>query len=95
MKVIRDALLVKADEIGISKGVIYLPEGTEKEVRHGEVVETGRGIISGGQVITPEVKVGDQIIFRSTPMIPINKETEDGEEETLYVISEGQVLVIK
>ena len=65
MRVIRDALLVKQEDMSVSKGGIYLPEGTEKTVCHGEVIETGRGIISGGQVITPEVKVGDKIIFRS------------------------------
>ena len=95
MKVIRDGLLIKVKDPSMTKGGLYIPEVTDKEVRYATVVGTGRGLISGGQRIEPEVSVGDEIIFRPTPMIPVKQEMENGEEELLHVISEGQVLVIK
>ena len=93
MKVIRDGLLIKVEDPGITKGGIYLPEIGDLEARHATVVETGRGLISGGNRIELEVQKGDKIIFRPTPMIPVKRELENGEEELLHVISEGQVLV--
>jgi co-chaperonin GroES (HSP10) len=93
VKVIRDGLLVRVDDPSMTKGGLYIPEANDKEIRHATVVEAGRGLISGGNRIELEVKVGDKIIFRPTPMIPVKRELENGEEELLHVISEGQVLV--
>ena len=71
MKVIRDALLIRIDNPDVTPGGIYIPKTTEETVQRGEVLEVGRGIITGGKVVPPEVAQGDKIIFRATPMIPI------------------------
>lgn len=95
MKVIRDGLLIKVDDPSMTKAGLYIPEASHAEIRHATVVETGMGLISGGSRIAPEVQKGDKIIFRPTPMIPVKRPLENGEEELLHVISEGQVLVIE
>jgi co-chaperonin GroES (HSP10) len=89
VKVIRDALLVRLTTVKVTEGGIHIPETTDDTVQQGEIVARGRGLISGGRVIEPEVQIGDKITFRSSPMIPI----KEG-DETYYIIAEGQILVI-
>lgn len=92
MKVLGDAVLVKVVEQGDrKKGNLYIPGSISSSIDYGEVVSVGRGCISAGQIVAPEVNVGDNVIFGSQHKIPVEVE---GEDNDLYIIKENGILAI-
>ena len=59
-----DRIVVKVLEAkDVTKGGIVLPDTAKEKPQEAEVIAVGKGKISDGKVIAPEVKVGDNILF--------------------------------
>jgi co-chaperonin GroES (HSP10) len=97
MKVLGDAVLIKLLETKERKlGRFYVP-GSVSTLDFGEVVSVGRGVISGGQIIAPDVQEGDIVVFNSSQKIPVEVDGVEGVEDSaksMYLIREGQILVV-
>ena len=74
-----------------SKGGIVLPDTAKEKPQEGKVVAVGRGKVSdNGTVQTPEVKVGDKVLYGKYSGNEIT--TKDGEE--LLIMREEDILAI-
>ncbi|MEK6727564.1 MAG: co-chaperone GroES [Candidatus Omnitrophota bacterium] len=74
-----------------SKGGIVLPDTAKEKPQGGKVVAVGRGKVSdNGTVQTPEVKVGDKVLYGKYSGNEIT--TKDGEE--LLIMREEDILAI-
>jgi chaperonin GroES len=59
-----DRIVVKVLEAEeVTKGGIVLPDSAKEKPQQAEVIEVGKGKISDGKVIAPEVKKGDKVLF--------------------------------
>ena len=59
-----DRIVVKVLEAEeVTKGGIVLPDTAKEKPQQAEVIEVGKGKISDGKVIAPEVKKGDKVLF--------------------------------
>ena len=87
-----DRIVVKVLEAQeVTKGGIVLPETVKEKPQEGKVVAVGKGKISdSGTVITPEVKVGDRVLYGKYSGTEIT--TKDGEE--LLIMKEEDILAI-
>lgn len=87
-----DRVVVKALEAEAkTKGGILLPDTAKEKPQEGKVVAVGKGKISdNGQVIAPEVKVGDKVLYGKYSGNEIT--TRDGEE--LLIMREEDILAI-
>ena len=47
----------------VTKGGIVLPDTAKEKPQQAEVVAVGKGKVSDGKTIAPEVKAGDKILF--------------------------------
>jgi len=87
-----DRIVVKVLEaLEVSKGGIVLPETAKEKPQEGKVVAVGKGkILESGQVQTPEVKVGDRVLYGKYSGTEIT--TKEGEE--LLIMKEEDILAI-
>jgi len=87
-----DRVVVKALEAEAkTKGGILLPDTAKEKPQEGKVVAVGKGKVSdNGQVIAPEVKVGDKVLYGKYSGNEIT--TRDGEE--LLIMREEDILAI-
>ncbi len=72
-----------------TKSGIFIPETANKESasKKGKVVAVGQGKYDDGKLITPEVKVGDTVLF------PWGEKVEvEGEE--YYVVRDAEIMAI-
>ena len=59
-----DRIVVKVLEAEeVTKGGIVLPDTAKEKPQQAEVMEVGKGKVSDGKVIAPEVKKGDKVLF--------------------------------
>ena len=85
-----DRIVVKVLEAkDVTKGGIVLPDTAKEKPQEAEVIAVGKGKISDGKVIAPEVKVGDNILFGKYSGTEI---TMDGKE--YLILKEEDILAI-
>ncbi len=74
-----------------TKGGIVLPDTAKDKPQEGEVVAVGSGrILDNGEKLTPEVKVGDRVIYSKYSGTEIKV---DGEE--YLIVRESDILAIR
>lgn len=74
-----------------TKGGIVLPDTAKEKPQEGKVVAVGKGkILDSGAVQTPDVKVGDKILYGKYSGSEIT--TRDGEE--LLIMREEDILAV-
>jgi chaperonin GroES len=74
----------------VSRGGIVLPDTAKEKPQEAEVIAVGKGKVSDdGKVITPEVKVGDKVLFGKYTGTEI---TMDGKE--YLILKEEDILAI-
>ena len=91
IKPLADRIVVKAvDPAEKTKGGIYLPDTAKEKPQEGEVVAVGPGKHSdSGELIKPEVKVGDRVLYSKYGGTEVTIE-----EEEYLIIREGELLAI-
>ena len=92
IKPLADRIIVKPLEAEEkTKGGIVLPETAKEKPQEGKVVAVGKGkILDNGQVQTPEVKVGDRVLYGKYSGNEIT--SKDGDE--LLIMREEDILAI-
>jgi len=74
-----------------TKGGIVIPDTAKEKPQEGKIVAVGKGkVLENGQLQTPEVKVGDRILYGKYSGNEIT--TKEGEE--LLIMREEDVLAI-
>ena len=87
-----DRIMVKVLEAKeVTKGGIVLPDTAQEKPQEAEVIATGKGKVSEeGKTISPEVKVGDKVLFGKYSGTEINVDGNDylilKEEDILAVV---------
>ncbi|MFA5093367.1 MAG: co-chaperone GroES [Candidatus Omnitrophota bacterium] len=92
LKPLGDRIIVKPLEAeNKSKGGIVLPDSAKEKPQEAKVVAVGKGkILENGTVQTPEVKVGDKVLYGKYTGNEIT--TKEGEE--LLILREEDILAI-
>jgi len=92
LKPLSDRIVLKPIEAEEkTKGGIVLPDTAKDKPQEGEVVAVGPGkILDNGTRLTPEVKVGDHVIYSKYSGTEVKI---DGEE--YLIVRESDVLAIK
>ena len=74
-----------------TKGGIVLPDTAKEKPQEGKVVAVGKGkVLEDGKVQSPEVKVGDKVLYGKYSGTEIT--TKEGEE--LLIMREEDILAI-
>jgi chaperonin GroES len=91
MKPLADRVVVKPSQAEEkTKGGIYVPDTAKEKPVWGEVIAVGPGRVSDdGKTITPEVKVGDKVLYGKYSGTEV---TVDGEE--LLIMRESDIFAI-
>ena len=91
IKPLADRVLVRAlEEAEVKRGGIIIPDTAKEKPQEGEVIAVGPGRKSDkGEVIAPEVKKGDRVLFGKYS----GSEVTVG-EETLLIMRETDILAI-
>jgi chaperonin GroES len=92
IKPLGDRIVVKPLEAeNKSKGGIVLPDTAKEKPQEAKVVAVGKGkVLENGTVSTPEVKVGDKVIFGKYSGSEFV--TKEGEE--LLILREEDILAV-
>lgn len=92
IKPLGDRVVVKPLEAeNKSKGGILLPDTAKEKPQEAKVVAVGKGkMLENGAIQTPEVKVGDKVLFGKYSGNEIT--TKEGEE--LLILREEDILAI-
>ncbi|MCX5694656.1 MAG: co-chaperone GroES [Candidatus Omnitrophica bacterium] len=92
IKPLGDRIVVKVLEAETkSKGGILLPDTAKEKPQEAKVVAVGKGkLLDNGTMATPEVKVGDKVIFGKYSGNEIT--TKEGED--LLILREEDILAI-
>ncbi len=92
IKPLGDRIVVKPLEAeNKSKGGILLPDSAKEKPQEAKVVAVGKGkTLDNGTVQTPEVKVGDKVLYGKYSGNEIT--TKEGEE--LLILREEDILAI-
>jgi chaperonin GroES len=92
IKPLGDRVVVKALEAETkTKGGIVLPDSVKEKPQEGKVIAVGKGkVLENGTVQTPEVKVGDKVLYGKYSGNEIT--TKEGEE--LLIMREDDILAI-
>ncbi|MBM3253797.1 MAG: co-chaperone GroES [Candidatus Omnitrophica bacterium] len=91
LKPLGDRVIIKVlEEESKTKGGIVLPDTAKEKPQEGEVIAVGPGkTLENGKVVSPEVKVGDKVLFGKYS----GSEVKVGAEDYL-IISESDILAI-
>lgn len=91
LKPLADRVVVKPSKAEeMTKGGIYVPDTAKEKPVWGEIIAIGPGKTSDdGKLITPEVKVGDQVLYGKYSGTEV---TIDGEE--LLIMRESDLFAI-
>lgn len=91
LKPLQDRVVVKAAEAEeISKGGIILPDTAQEKPQQGEIVAVGPGkITDNGELIKPQVKKGDKVLYGKYSGTEI---TVEGEE--YLIVRESDIFAI-
>ena len=92
IKPLGDRVVIKPLEAeNKTKGGIVLPDTAKEKPQEGKVIAVGKGkVLENGTVQTPEVKVGDKVLYGKYSGNEIT--TKDGEE--LLIMREEDILAI-
>ncbi|NLL19160.1 MAG: co-chaperone GroES [Clostridia bacterium] len=92
LKPLADRVVVKVStEEEKTKGGIFLPDTAKEKPQEGEVIAVGPGRkLDNGNVVPPEVSVGDRVIFAKYG----GTEVKINDEEYL-ILRESDILAIK
>jgi len=92
IKPLGDRIVVKPLEAeNKSKGGILLPDTAKEKPQEAKVVAVGKGkVLENGTIQTPEVKVGDKVLFGKYSGNEIT--TKEGED--LLILREEDILAI-
>jgi len=92
IKPLGDRIVVKPLEAEAkTKGGIVIPDTAKEKPQEGKVVAVGKGkVLESGSVQSPEVKVGDKVLYGKYSGNEIT--TKEGEE--LLIMSEEDILAI-
>jgi len=92
IKPLGDRVVIKALEAEAkTKGGIVLPDTAKEKPQEGKVVAVGKGkVLDSGSVQSPEVKVGDKVLYGKYSGNEIT--TKEGEE--LLIMREDDILAI-
>jgi len=92
IKPLGDRVVVKPLEAeNKSKGGILLPDTAKEKPQEGKIIAVGKGkVLDNGSVQTPEVKVGDKVLYGKYSGNEIT--TKEGEE--LLIMREEDILAI-
>lgn len=92
IKPLGDRVVVKPLEAeNKSKGGILLPDTAKEKPQEAKVVAVGKGkMLENGAIQTPEVKIGDKVLFGKYSGNEIT--TKEGEE--LLILREEDILAI-
>ena len=87
-----DRVLVKRIEAEeMTKGGIVLPDTAKEKPKEGEIVAVGEGkMLDNGKRATPQVNVGDRILFTSYAGTEVKIEGED-----YLIMREEDILAIR
>ncbi|MCC7429938.1 co-chaperone GroES [bacterium] len=90
IKPLADRVLVKPIEAAEkTKGGLYLPDTAKEKPQEGEVMAVGAGKYDDGQLIKPEVKVGDKVLYGKYSGTEVKVEGQD-----YLIIRESDILAI-
>ncbi len=91
LKPLQDRVVVKpAEAEEVSKGGIILPDTAKEKPQQGEIVAVGPGkVADNGELIKPQVKKGDKILYGKYSGTEI---TVDGEE--YLIVRESDIFAI-
>jgi chaperonin GroES len=85
-----DRIVVKVLEAEeVTRGGIVLPDTAKEKPQQAEVVAVGKGKVSDGKTIAPEVKAGDKVLFGKYSGTEI---TMEGKE--YLILKEEDILAI-
>ena len=85
-----DRIVVKVLEAEeVTKGGIVLPDSVKEKPQQAEVVAVGKGKVSDGKTIAPEVKVGDKVLFGKYSGTEITIESKE-----YLILKEEDILAI-
>ena len=91
LKPLSDRIIVKPLEAEEkTKGGIVLPDTVKEKPQEGKVVAVGKGKICDGKVQSPELKVGDRVLYGKYTGTEIT--TNDGEE--VLIMKEEDILAV-
>jgi chaperonin GroES len=92
IKPLGDRVVVKPLEAeSKTKGGILLPDTAKEKPQEGKIVAVGKGkVLENGTVQTPEVKIGDKVLYGKYSGNEIT--TKEGEE--LLIMREEDILAI-
>jgi chaperonin GroES len=66
VKPLANRIVVRRNELKVSKGGILLPEAAQEKPRQGKVVAVGPGKTDDlGNLIPVDVRIGDEVLFSS------------------------------
>ncbi|MFH1198969.1 MAG: co-chaperone GroES [Candidatus Omnitrophota bacterium] len=92
IKPLGDRVVIQALEAeSKTKGGILLPDTAKEKPQEGKVIAVGKGkTLDNGTVATPEVKVGDKVLYGKYSGTEIT--TKEGQE--LLIMREDDILAI-
>lgn len=92
LRPLSDRVVVKALEAEEkTKGGIILPDTAKDKPQEGEIIAVGPGrILDNGNRVTPEVKVGDRVIYSKYGGTEVKVEDEE-----YLVIRESDLLAVR
>lgn len=74
-----------------TKGGIVLPDTAKEKPQEGEVIAVGPGrVLENGQRLTPELKVGDRVIFAKYGGTEVKLEGEE-----YLILRESDILAVR
>lgn len=74
-----------------TKGGIVLPDTAKEKPQEGEVIAVGPGrVLENGQRLTPELKVGDRVIFAKYSGTEVKLEGEE-----YLILRESDILAVR
>jgi chaperonin GroES len=74
-----------------TKGGIVLPDTAKEKPQEGEVIAVGPGrVLENGQRLTPELKVGDRVIFAKYSGSEVKIEAEE-----YLILRESDILAVR
>jgi chaperonin GroES len=74
-----------------SAGGIFIPDTAKEKPQQGKVMAVGKGKVSdNGQLQTPEVKVGDTVLYGKYS----GTEIKDKDGSSIFIVREDEILAI-
>ena len=90
LKPLHDRVVIQAaDQEDVSKGGIILPDTAKEKPQQGEVIAVGPGKTENGNLIEPQVKKGDKVLYGKYSGTEV---TVDGGE--YLIVRESDILAI-